>query len=114
LPSDIAVKKFPVRLQVAAQTGHKVTLVDISQEVLDKSAARIGESIKRVAKKECKDDQVSRPESILRISISAELFWTIFFLEIWTKFHPKTDVSFHLNFYRRYHLEFKAFESHIR
>jgi hypothetical protein len=35
-----------------------VTLVDISQEVLDKSAARIGESIKRVAKKEFKDDQV--------------------------------------------------------
>ena len=45
-------------LQVAAQTGHKVTLVDISQDVLDKSAARIGESIKRVAKKEYKDDQV--------------------------------------------------------
>jgi len=35
-----------------------VTLVDISQDVLDKSAGRIGESIKRVAKKECKDDQV--------------------------------------------------------
>ena len=52
--------------QVAAQTGHKVTLVDISQQVrkemksfcpkkrfpkvLDKSNARISESIKRVAK----------------------------------------------------------------
>ena len=35
-----------------------MTLVDISQDVLDKSAARIGESIKRVAKKEHKDDQV--------------------------------------------------------
>jgi len=44
---------------VAAQTGHKVTLVDISQEVLDKSAARIGESIKRVAKKDFKEDQVT-------------------------------------------------------
>lgn len=44
--------------QVAAQTGHKVTLVDISQDVLDKSAARIGESIKRVAKKQFKEDQV--------------------------------------------------------
>merc|ERR1712212_1424153 len=43
--------------QVAAQTGHKVTLVDISQQVLDKSNARIGESIKRVAKKKFKDDE---------------------------------------------------------
>jgi 3-hydroxyacyl-CoA dehydrogenase len=42
--------------QVAASTGHKVTLVDISQDVLDKSQARIGESIKRVAKKQFKDD----------------------------------------------------------
>merc|ERR1719318_668020 len=42
--------------QVAAQTGHKVTLVDISQQVLDKSNARISESIKRVAKKQFKDD----------------------------------------------------------
>ena len=52
------VLKSKLLLQVAAQTGHKVTLVDISQDVLDKSAARIGESIKRVAKKEYKDDQV--------------------------------------------------------
>jgi len=43
--------------QVSAQTGHKVTLVDISQQVLDKSNARIGESIKRVAKKKFKDDE---------------------------------------------------------
>jgi len=43
--------------QVSAQTGHKVTLVDISQQVLDKSNARIGESIKRVAKKQFKDDE---------------------------------------------------------
>ena len=42
--------------QVAAQTGHKVTLVDISQDVLDKSNARIAESIKRVAKKQFKED----------------------------------------------------------
>ena len=52
------VLKSKLLSQVAAQTGHKVTLVDISQDVLDKSAARIGESIKRVAKKEYKDDQV--------------------------------------------------------
>ena len=60
--------------QVAAQTGHKVTLVDISQQVnlwtwltfailipdafqvLDKSNARISESIKRVAKKKFAED----------------------------------------------------------
>jgi len=42
--------------QVAASTGHKVTLVDISQDVLEKSQARIGESIKRVSKKTFKDD----------------------------------------------------------
>ena len=42
--------------QVGAQTGHKVTLVDVSQEVLDKSQARISESIKRVAKKKFKED----------------------------------------------------------
>ena len=42
--------------QVGAQTGHKVTLVDVSQDVLDKSQARISESIKRVAKKKFKDD----------------------------------------------------------
>ena len=42
--------------QVGAQTGHKVTLVDLSQEVLDKSNARIAESIKRVAKKKFKED----------------------------------------------------------
>jgi len=42
--------------QVGAQTGHKVTLVDVSQDVLDKSQARINESIKRVAKKKFKED----------------------------------------------------------
>ena len=42
--------------QVGAQTGHKVTLVDVSQDVLDKSQGRINESIKRVAKKKFKDN----------------------------------------------------------
>jgi len=42
--------------QVAASTGHKVTLVDISQQVLDSSNKRITESIKRVAKKQFKED----------------------------------------------------------
>jgi len=42
--------------QVAASTGHQVTLVDISQQVLDASNKRISESIKRVAKKQFKED----------------------------------------------------------
>lgn len=42
--------------QVGAQTGHKVTLVDISQDVLDKSSGRIKNSIARVAKKQFKEE----------------------------------------------------------
>ena len=43
--------------QVAAQTGHRVTVVDTSQELLDRSNARISDSIKRVAKKKFKEDE---------------------------------------------------------
>merc|ERR1711997_1272683 len=56
--------------QVGAQTGHKVTLVDVSQDVLDKSQARINERIKRVAKKKFKDDMAMGEnllESLLQI-----------------------------------------------
>jgi len=42
--------------QVGAQTGHTVTLVDISEDVLNKSKDRIGKSMKQVAKKKFKDD----------------------------------------------------------
>eukprot|EP00095_Tigriopus_kingsejongensis_P011623 snap_masked-scaffold638_size121162-processed-gene-0.13 protein:Tk11623 transcript:snap_masked-scaffold638_size121162-processed-gene-0.13-mRNA-1 annotation:"hydroxyacyl-coenzyme a mitochondrial precursor" len=42
--------------QVGAQTGHKVTLVDVSQKVLDASQARIESSIRRVAKKKHQAD----------------------------------------------------------
>jgi len=42
--------------QVGAQSGHKVTLVDLSSDVLEKSAKRIETSIARVAKKQFKDD----------------------------------------------------------
>jgi len=42
--------------QVGAQTGHKVTLVDISSQVLEASSKRISDSIARVAKKQFKDD----------------------------------------------------------
>ena len=50
--------------QVGAQTGHKVTLCDVSQDVLDKSQARISESIKRVAKKKFKDAESERDKFI--------------------------------------------------
>nr|ACO11196.1 Hydroxyacyl-coenzyme A dehydrogenase, mitochondrial precursor [Caligus rogercresseyi] len=42
--------------QVGAQTGHKVTLVDLNPSVLDKSQGRIQESISRVAKKKFKEN----------------------------------------------------------
>jgi len=42
--------------QVAAQTGHKVTLVDISEDVLSKSKENIKGSLARVAKKKFAND----------------------------------------------------------
>ncbi|XP_040582014.1 hydroxyacyl-coenzyme A dehydrogenase, mitochondrial [Lepeophtheirus salmonis] len=45
--------------QVGAQTGHKVTLVDLSESVLEQSKSRISNSIGRVAKKKFKEE----PES---------------------------------------------------
>jgi len=42
--------------QVGAQTGHKVTLVDISPKVLEASTKRMADSVARVAKKQFKDD----------------------------------------------------------
>lgn len=41
---------------MAAQTGHKVTMVDIDGAAVDKAQKRIGDSIKRVAKKKFGDD----------------------------------------------------------
>jgi len=42
--------------QVSAQSNHKITLVDLNQEILTKAEKRINESIKRVAKKMFKED----------------------------------------------------------
>jgi len=42
--------------QVGAQTGHKVTLVDLNSQVLEASQKRISDSIARVAKKQFKED----------------------------------------------------------
>lgn len=64
--------------QVASQTGHQVVLVDVSKEVLDKSKARIGESLKRVAKKKFADDMKAGEEFVqktlagIAVSTSAE------------------------------------------
>jgi hypothetical protein len=41
-------------VQVGASTGHKVTLVDLSADVLTGANKRISESIRRVAKKQFK------------------------------------------------------------
>ena len=47
---------FAFLIQVAAQTGHNVTMVDMSEEILQKSQSNIHKSLSRVAKKKFKDD----------------------------------------------------------
>lgn len=55
--------------QVAAATGHKVTVVDTSQDLLDKSRAAIEKSVKRVAKKQFKED-ASAADSYISSTLS--------------------------------------------
>ncbi|XP_055942704.1 hydroxyacyl-coenzyme A dehydrogenase, mitochondrial-like [Argiope bruennichi] len=43
--------------QVAAQTGHHVTLVDVSDPILQKASSRIEKSLERVAKKKFHDKE---------------------------------------------------------
>ena len=43
-------------LQVAAQTGHSVFVVDLSKEILSKAEERIKTSLQRVAKKTFAED----------------------------------------------------------
>ena len=43
-------------MQVAAQTGHSVWLVDVSQDLLDKARAAISTSVQRVAKRTFSQD----------------------------------------------------------
>ncbi|KAF0304072.1 Hydroxyacyl-coenzyme A dehydrogenase, mitochondrial [Amphibalanus amphitrite] len=63
-------------VQVAAQTGHKVTLVDVKDEFLEKSKANIEGSIKRVAKKMFKEDADAAgkfiSESLARITMTTD------------------------------------------
>jgi len=42
--------------QISAQSNHKITLIDLNQEILNKAEKRINASIQRVAKKSFKDD----------------------------------------------------------
>ncbi|KAM7304632.1 hydroxyacyl-coenzyme A dehydrogenase, mitochondrial [Ixodes scapularis] len=50
--------------QVAAQAGHQVVLVDVSQDLLEKSKGRIEESLKRVSKKKFADDKKAGEEFV--------------------------------------------------
>ena len=43
-------------VQVAAQTGHNVSLVDVKEELLDKARAAISASMQRVVKKTFSED----------------------------------------------------------
>ena len=45
-----------IRTQVAAQTGHDVYLVDVSDDILKKAESRIKTSLTRVAKKKFESD----------------------------------------------------------
>lgn len=44
---------------MAAQTGHKVTMVDMSQDIVEKAKGNIQKSLQRVAKKKFEDDSAS-------------------------------------------------------
>ena len=92
LQSNSTIKEFVVIgggqmgsgiAQVGAQTGHQVTLVDVSEDVLQKSQARINESIKRVAKKKFKDDSNAGEKVVLiychtSLQFKIPIQWTIF------------------------------------
>ncbi len=49
---------FP--LQVSANNGYNVILVDLNDELLQRARKRIESSIQRVAKKNCPDDEQVR------------------------------------------------------
>ncbi|XP_077287864.1 hydroxyacyl-coenzyme A dehydrogenase, mitochondrial-like [Arctopsyche grandis] len=63
--------------QVAAQTGHRVTLVDVNNDVLKKAQASINVNLQRVAKKVYKEDPAAGEkfvaESLSRLNTSADL-----------------------------------------
>lgn len=62
--------------QVAAQTGHQVTMVDISEELLNKSKSNIQKSLQRVAKKKFadkpEDGETFMQETIGRVNTNTD------------------------------------------
>jgi 3-hydroxyacyl-CoA dehydrogenase len=48
---------------VAAQSGHDVTMVDMTEDILKKTTTHIEKSLSRVAKKQFKDDAAVRKEN---------------------------------------------------
>ena len=61
-------------LQVSAQTGHRVVVVDMTDELLRSAQERIKTSLKRVAKKKFSDDEkVSMATFALSLSLSLSL-----------------------------------------
>lgn len=63
--------------QVAAQSGNKVTLVDVKEDIIKKAEGSIATSLKRVAKKLYKDDPAKGEEfvksTLANISYSVDL-----------------------------------------
>lgn len=62
---------------MAAQTGHKVTLVDVNNDVLKKAQSSIQTNLQRVAKKVYKEDPSAGEkfvsEALSNLSISVDL-----------------------------------------
>lgn len=63
--------------QVAAQTGHNVTLVELDASLIEKAKKSIEKNLERVGKKQFKDDAVKSSafvkESLQRISGSTKI-----------------------------------------
>src|SRR2546423_11446116 len=51
-------------VQVAAQNGFKVTMVDLNQEFINRGKDIINASLKRIAKKQHKDDEAAQKSLI--------------------------------------------------
>lgn len=65
------------RFKVAAQTGHKVTLVDLDAGLIERAKKSIAKNLERVGKKQFKDDTAKISgfvqESLSRISGSTDI-----------------------------------------
>ncbi len=83
---DLFLKNFGTLLQVAAQTGHSATVVDMSEDILQKSLKRIEESVARVGKKQFPDNEAV--STWFSWQSSNELLWEIREIaEFWTARH---------------------------